>query len=985
MRKAMLKNTFRSIKNTFGRFIAIFAIIALGSGFFSGIKAASPDMKKNARNYYNEHSLADIHIISTLGFEQDEADDISSFDGGFYAEGAYSSDLFIEGDYISRKAVKVYSYDPNGSFNYPETVEGRLPQSSNECAVDYKFRGSEQPKIGDKITLSASGEDDISDTLSQNEFTVVGLVKLPMYISFERGTTSIGNGTLNGYVLIPKESFDLDVYTDVYVKIDEAAKLDPFKDEYDSFIEDKISSLEDFGKAEVEKRVKKITDEAYEEINDAKDEVSDSQKELDDAKEKLADGEVEYNDGLRAIEKLKAVSDKLNNVLSDYETDAVSDQSEISELIDELNRGDFFAADDDLVQLLTGYMSIPAAYDNGTKAACKNGLEQYISAIDESIANNSDKLADARSELDEAAEEIADGEKKLKDAQLEIADAEKEVADRTKDAKWYVMSRKDIYPSFGNYGDDCDKVDAIAKVFPVFFILIAALVCWTTMTRMVEEQRIQTGTFKALGYSYGEIMGQYILYAALASIPGVIAGVALGLNTIPKLIFTCYKSIYAFDTFSAPFRWDYAAYCTVAACLCTGLSSFMACRVELISKPAELMRPKPPKNGKRIFLERITPLWSRMKFTTKVTFRNLFRYKSRVIMMIIGIGGCTALLVTGFGLRDSIVSIVDRQYSRVFVYDAITAVDDEKADYSEVKAAAEKTGLVDASMFAMQKVDELYSEKSSAEVYLIVPEDENGISEFFDIHNRVTKEHYNVSDNGIIINEKLARLLDVKLGDSVYFTKGNPVEIIGIMENYTFNYVFISSGGFDKLGLDYELKNNVMFINMNDASKESELSEALVERDDVLAVSYSSSGSDSFRTLVSSLSFIVILVIVCAGALAFVVMFNLTNINVNERLHELATIKVLGFYDGEVAAYIYRENTISAFMGMLAGLVLGVFFEGFVRRTCEVESVMFAPDIPAYCFFAAAGLTAFFAVFVNVMLYFRLKKIDMAASLKSVE
>lgn len=985
MKKAMLKNTFRSIKNTFGRFIAIFAIIALGSGFFSGIKAASPDMKKNARNYYNEHSLADIHIISTLGFEQNEADDISSFDDGFYAEGAYSSDLFIEGDNISRKAVKVYSYDPNGSFNYPEIVEGRLPQSSNECVVDYKFRGSEQPKIGDKITLSASGEDDISDTLSQNEFTVVGLVKLPMYISFERGTTSIGNGTLNGYVLIPKESFDLDVYTDVYVKIDEAAKLDPFKDEYDSFIEDKISSLEDFGKVEIEKRVKKITDEAYEEINDAKDEVSDSQKELEDAKEKLADGEVEYNDGLRAIENLKAVSDKLNNVLSDYETDAVSDQSEITELIDELNRGDFFAADDDLVQLLTGYMSIPAAYDNGTKAACKNGLEQYISAIDEEIAKNSDKLADARSELDDAAEEIANGEEKLKDAQLEIADAEKEVADRTKDAKWYVMSRKDIYPSFGNYGDDCDKVDAIAKVFPVFFILIAALVCWTTMTRMVEEQRIQTGTFKALGYSYGEIMGQYILYAALASIPGVIAGVALGLNTIPKLIFTCYKSIYAFDTFSAPFRWDYAAYCTVAACLCTGLSSFMACRVELISKPAELMRPKPPKNGKRIFLERITPLWSWMKFTTKVTFRNLFRYKSRVIMMIIGIGGCTALLVTGFGLRDSIVSIVDRQYSRIFVYDAITAVDDEKADYSEVKAAAEKTGLVDASMFAMQKVDDLFSEKSSAEVYLIVPEDENGISEFFDIHNRVTKEHYNVSDNGIIINEKLARLLDVKLGDSVYFTKGNPVEIIGIMENYTFNYVFISSGGFDKLGLDYELKNNVMFINMNDTSKESELSEALVERDDVLAVSYSSSGSDSFRTLVSSLSFIVILVIVCAGALAFVVMFNLTNINVNERLHELATIKVLGFYDGEVAAYIYRENTISAFMGMLAGLVLGVFFEGFVRRTCEVDSVMFAPDIPAYCFLAAAGLTALFAVFVNVMLYFRLKKIDMAASLKSVE
>lgn len=985
MKNTMLKNTFRSIKNTFGRFIAIFAIIALGSGFFSGIKAASPDMKKNAWNYYNEHLLDDIHIMSTLGFEENEIEDIGSFDESIYAEGVYSTDLFIESDFVSRKAVKVYSYDAESNFNIPEIIEGRLPQSDNECVVDYKFRGSEQPKIGEKITLSSSDNEDISDTLSKTEYTVVGYVKLPMYISFERGTTSIGDGTLNGYVLIPKDNFDLEVFTDAYVRINGTEKLDPFKSEYDELIEAKIDSLEEFGETAIEKRVKKITDEAYEEINDAKAEVSDSQKELDDAKEKLVDGEIEYNDGLRAVERLEFVSDQLNDVLSDYETDAVSNPSEISELIDRLNQGDFFAADDDLVQLLTGYMSIPAAFDNGTKAACKNGLEQYISAIDKSITDNSYELAKARSELDDAADEIADGEEKLKDAQAEIADAEREVADKTKDAKWYVMSREDIYPSFGNYGDDCDKVDAIAKVFPVFFILIAALVCWTTMTRMVEEQRIQTGTFKALGYSYGEIMGQYILYAVLASIPGVIAGVALGLNIIPKLIFTCYKSIYAFETFSSSFRWDYAAYCAIAACLCTGLSSFMACRVELISKPAELMRPKPPKNGKRIFLERITPLWSRMKFTTKVTFRNLFRYKSRVIMMIIGIGGCTALLVTGFGLRDSIVSIVDRQYSNVFIYDAIAALDDGKADYDEVTAAAENTGFVESSMFAMQKVDDLYSDERSAEVYLIIPEDKNAISAFFDIHNRVTKEHYDLSDNGIIINEKLARLLDVKLGDSVYFEQGHSVEVVGIMENYTFNYAFISSGGYDKLGLDYELKNNVMFINLKDTSRESELSEALVERDDVLAINYSSSGSDSFRTLVSSLSFIVILVIVCAGALAFVVMFNLTNINVNERLHELATIKVLGFYDGEVAAYIYRENSISAFMGMVAGLVMGVFFEGFVRRTCEVEVVMFAPDIPAYCFWAAAGLTALFAVLVNIMLYFRLKKIDMAASLKSVE
>ncbi|MGN0552031.1 MAG: FtsX-like permease family protein [Oscillospiraceae bacterium] len=985
MKKTMLKNTFRSIKNTFGRFIAIFAIIALGSGFFSGIKAASPDMKKNAWNYYNEHNLDDIHIMSTLGFEQNEVDDIKALNNDFYTEGAYSTDFFIESDTVSRKPVKLYSYNAERNMNIPELVEGRLPKSADECVVDYKFRGSEQPEIGEKVRFSASGEDDISDTLSRTEYTVVGYIKLPMYISFERGTTSIGNGNLNGYVLIPEENFCLEVYTDVYVKINGAEKLDPFTEDYDTFIDEKIEYLEEFGEAEIEKRVKNITAEAYVEINDAKAEIEDSRKEIEEAKEKLTDGENEYNDGLKSVDDLNGVIDQLNQLLIDYESDSVQSIDEVTDAVNMLNQHDFFAVDETLEQLLTGYMSIPTAYDNGTKAACKQGIEQYIAGLEDNIPEIEESLAEARIELDDAAAEIKDGEEKLNEAQEEIADAEREVAEKTEDAKWYVMCRDDIYPGFGNYGDDCDKVDAIAKVFPVFFILIAALVCWTTMTRMVEEQRTQTGTFKALGYGYGDIMGQYILYAVLASIPGVLIGVTLGLNVLPKIIFACYKSMYAFESFSAVFRLDYVIGCAVAACLCTGLSSFMACRMELVSKPAELMRPKPPKNGKRIFLEKITPLWSRMKFTTKVTFRNLFRYKSRVIMMIIGIGGCTALLLTGFGLRHSIVSIVDRQYTDVFVYDAIVAVDDETADYDAIKNEAEKTGFVEESMYALQKSDELFSDNDSADVYLIVSDKNDDIDKFFDIHNRESREHYDLSDNGVIINEKLARLLDVKIGDSVYFVQGYPVEVVGIMENYTFNYAFINSDGFNKLGLDYELIDNVLFLNMNDTSKESELSEAIVDRDDILAVSYSSSGSDSFRTLVSSLSLIVVLVIVCAGALAFVVMFNLTNINVNERLHELATIKVLGFYDGEVAAYIYRENTISAFMGMFAGLVVGIFFEKFVIKTCEVDSVMFAPDIPAYCFLAAAGLTIVFAVFVNVMLYFRLKKIDMAASLKSVE
>lgn len=974
MKNTLLKNTFRSISKTVGRFIAIFSIIALGSGFFSGIKAASPDMKKNAWNYFNEHSLDDIHIISTLGFEDDELDKITSADEDFYCEGGYSTDVFMKSDLANCKAIKLYSYNCNAKLNKVEIIDGRLPESDNECVIDYLM--TDKPKIGEKAVFSIPENTEL--TLKETEYTVVGYVKLPMYISTERGTTSIGNGILSGYVLVPYENFDIDVYTDVYVKSDYAEKLNPFTDEYESFIDKKIDLLENVSKDSIKNRIHKITDEAYVEIDKAKSELSEQRTILLDSKKQLEEGQISYNNGYIAVTQMRSVVAELNNVISEY-NETVATNDEINLFIDNINKDDIFTVDETLVQLLTGYMSVPAEYDDGTKTTCKNGLEQYVLALNEQIENTSSELENAARELEQAENEILDGEQKLDEAQLEIAKTEYDLYKSTKDAQWYVFNREDIYPAYGNYNDDCDKVDAIAKVFPVFFILIAALVCWTTMTRMVEEQRTQTGTLKALGYGYSEIMGQYVLYALLANIPGVVFGVTLGINVLPKLIFICYNSMYTFDTFSAEFRWDYMLGCAVAACLCTGLSAFLSCRIVLSSKPAELMRPKPPKNGKRIWLEKITAIWSRMKFTTKVTFRNLFRYKSRVIMMIIGVGGCTALLLTGFALRHSIVSIVDRQYSNIFVYDAIAAIDEDKADYTEIKKDASDFN----SMFAMQKTDEIYSENSSAEVYLVVTDTDEDITPFFNIHNRKSNEHYNISDEGVIINEKLSRLLDVKIGDNVYFNNNNPVKIIGIMENYTLNYAFIGSKLFNKLGLDYELKNNVMFLKSE--NYEMPDTEKLVSRDDILIVSYAEDGNESFSKLVDSLSFIVILIIVCAGALAFVVMFNLTNINVNERMHELATIKVLGFFDGEVAAYIYRENSISAFMGMLVGLLIGVFFEKFVIKTCEVDSVMFAPDIPLYCFLASTALTIAFALLVNLMLYFRLKKIDMATSLKSVE
>ena len=525
-----------------------------------------------------------------------------------------------------------------------------------------------------------------------------------------------------------------------------------------------------------------------------KTEMEENQTKLAEAEKTLAENEKQIAEGepqlLEAEKKVAAGREKYQQGLAEYTQSAAQIAA---------GRVRYEAG---LVQ----YNSGKTEYDTGYKefSEKKEEFDKGVAEYEEGVQ----KLEDAKAQYEQGLIDYEDGkyefETKIADAEKELSDARDKIAEAG-NAQWYIFTRDDN-SGYSEYDSNAERINRIAAIFPVFFLLVAGLVCLTTMSRMVEEQRTQTGTLKALGYGYGEIMGQYILYAVLASIPGVIVGLLLGLGIIPKIIFDCYKSMYAFTDITLRFRFDYLIGCAAAACICTGFSSFMACRIELASKPAELMRPRPPKNGKRILLERVTFLWNRFKFTTKVTFRNLFRYKSRVIMMIIGVGGCTALLLTGFGLRHSIVSIVDRQYTDVFGYDAVIAVDDEEADYDEIEKAVNDMGLVTESMYAMQKVDDVSANGKTYEVYLIAVDKNEDISRFFDIHNRVSGEKYELSDEGIVINEKLARLLDVKIGDSVKFD--NSVKVTGIMENYTFNYVFMTKELFNKLNFDYECDEN---------------------------------------------------------------------------------------------------------------------------------------------------------------------------------
>lgn len=603
------------------------------------------------------------------------------------------------------------------------------------------------------------------------------------------------------------------------------------------------------------------------------------------------------------------------------------------------------------------------------------------------------KLDDGQAELDQAKKDYEEGkaesDQKIADAQKELDDAEQELAD-VKTPVWYVWDR-DNNPGYTSYQDDAGKIDAIASVFPLFFILVAALVCLTTMTRMVEEQRTQIGTLKALGYSSRTIMAKYLWYAIAASIIGSVIGLLIGFSLFPKIIIDAYNLRYFLPEGITPFRWDYAFWCTVVAIAVTGVSAWSAGYKELREQPAQLMRPKAPPKGKRVLLEKWNWLWSKLNFTQKVTIRNLFRYKKRVLMTVIGIAGCTALMLTGFGLQYSVGAIVDKQFQEIFVYDALGSLDDETTadDLAAIqKQVADTPGVRSEMLIYYKGMDASVGSSEKISVTAFVPGEPQEIGSYISLHTREEKKPLTLSNDGAIVNEKLAKLLKLKEGGVFTLTdaEGNTAQakIVGITENYAMNYVYMTPDYYAQL-FGSKPVNNMFAMDMEEGADLSALSETLLTYDHVQGLSYASDTTEQFADMVDSLGSIMLVIIISAGLLAFIVMYNLVNINVTERIRELATIKVLGFYDKEVSAYIYRENTISAVIGMLVGLFAGIFLERFVISTAEVDIVMFAPEIPWTAFFYAGALTLVFAFVVNFVLHFKLKKIDMVESMKSIE
>lgn len=1137
MKNVLFREALREIRHSRNRFLSILAIVAIGSGFFSGVKAACPDMKMTAEQYFSESNLADLHLVSTWGFDEDDLSQLSSEEDIRVMEPCYTYDVLAESADGDQLVIKTIGYNADAQLNLPRLHEGRLPEAKNECVIGTSSLGETHWEIGDSITLSGDGED-LSESMDTTSFTVVGIAQLPQYFGYSYGTTTISDGVLDGIMLIPEEDYTLDVYTDVYLTLKSTEGLSYFSDEYEEAVEATNDRLEDLANVRSETRYDDTITEANDKIADAEAEIADGEQqladgeaELADARAELDDGWTEYYDGKAEAEKELAdaqaeIDDgarKLADGEATWQTNYDSYQQGVTQLADSRKQLDDYIAQADALesqlnesaaaieqgnQLLNGLQGIYTGFadqsvpdtsmldentqsviaasasldstlpdlltgyvtsDGAAKQQYAAGLEQVISNAQTTMAENQalyeegqtslaqlrqgitdgeaeyaagqKELEDAKAQLDsgrqeldnsraeleqgrrdletaradteaelaDALAELEDGEKEYEDglaeyeserqdAEVQIADARQEIADAQEELadlekpEWYLLDH-DSFPGVGTISDDAEKVDAIAAVFPVFFVLVAALVCLTTMTRMVEEERTQIGTLKALGFSRSAVMFKFILYAVLASVIGSIVGCLLGLKLLPYVIISCYKAMYQVPYILMPIRWGYLAGCMAVSVFCTSLVTVITCYEVMNTVPAQLMRPKSPKNGKRILLERVGFFWKRLSFSGKVTCRNLFRYKSRVLMTVIGVAGCTALMLTGFGLRYAIGSISDRQYGEIFAYDSTLSLSDNLSDEqieTLTEEAADTDGISGVLAMTSKQTDVLSSDskKTVTSVTIYIPAEPDMLDGFIHLRDSESGEQLSLTDEGCIITEKLSRLLSVKAGDSIYLRDSNgerrEVLVTGIAETYVSHYIYMTPTLYESLYREQPEPTALLLTMAEDADTDS-TSASLLHLDGVQGVIGMSYYSDAFSDLVASLNMIVWVLIGAAAALAVIVMYNLININVSERIRELATIKVLGFYDREVSDYICRENTAAALMGMLVGLVGGIALEEFVVNTAEVDVVLFVHGLPVSAYLLAAGLTIVFILLVNQIVHFSLKKIDMVESLKSVE
>ena len=849
MVKVHFKNSIKSIIKSRRRFLSILIMAFLGVGFFSGLKACGPDMKEMLDNYVDNNKMYDIKIQSTLGLTEDDLKIVRKIDNVLKVFPSKEKDSLVK---INNKQ-EVAQLIPYDDVNIPHVVEGRLPKNNNECVIDKLYNKS---LLGKYITID------------NKKLKIVGYVESPLYMSTDRGTSLLGNGTVALFIYVNKDFLESDYYTSFNILVKDAKQEVTSSKKYNKLVDNVIEDINKIKKTQEEKRYESIIDEANNKIKEALELYTNNKQELD------------YN----------------YNLVSSFMTE-------------------------------------------------------------------------------EMKKEFEDNYKKLEEAKEKI-DNEKEKLDKISKGTWYIQKRKNN-TGYTSIIEAIQTIDNIANMFPIIFYMVAILISLTSMTRMIEEERIEIGTLKSLGYTNLTIMSKYLLYSFLACIIGGVLGMSLGFYLLPGIVWKLYSLFYyAVPGFVCKYRLLSGIIGTLFAFICIGGATYIVASSELKEQASQLMRPKAPKNGKKILLENIPFIWKHFNFSNKVTTRNIFRYKKRSITTIIGISGCTALLVTGFGIKDSVIEIPNKQFKEIIKYDSSIILSND----SEIEKIVDK---IKPEIYVESKGISgiIESKEKDFETNIVVFKNNTELNKVYDLKALKDKKKLTLDDEGIIITDKIAKSLNKKINDNIKINIDGinyKLKIKGITKNYVGHYIYMNKKYYESTISKYET--NMLLVKGSNAKNKE-----ILKFDSVSSINRVSKMIKNASIMFDAMNYVVILLIIASALLDFVVLYNLANVNISERQREIATLKVLGFYDKEVDHYINKENIIFTIIGIILGMVFGIFIIDLIVASIEIDNLRIIRYIKPISFVYSALITITFSFIVNIIIHFILKKINMIESLKSIE
>ena len=983
MKSMMKRTTIREIKHSFGRYFAIIAIIALGVGFLAGLKVTRKAMIISANQYLTDGQFFDFRLLSTLGFEKQDVEALRDKEDVRFVEGAVSADIIYVNELGNDSVLKAHSL--TDQINQVVLIAGNMPKEPDECVVDSNL--FPEDAIGTTITFSENNREDDLKNFTYKSYKITGIVKSPYYIQFERGNTSIGSGKISGFIYLLRDGFQMDYETEIFVKFKDDYLI--YSEEYKDYIDNKEDDWKSYCEEQGERRYQSIFNEANEEYKKAQTELEEEKskalREFSDAEKKLQEGEAQIITGEEQIKKAEIELSEKNALILSQEKELLLAQKDIEEQKQMLSLLPQIP-DEVAEKLIVAQTQIDTG--NATINSAKKKLadaEKVLQEKKNEIEVAKDELAVGKQEYEEA---YSDFQNQMREAEDKLADAKKEIENIQK-PDTYVLGRN-TNVGYVLFENDSNIVNGISNVFPVFFFLVAIMVCMTTMNRMVDEQRTQIGVLKALGYSKPVIMSKYMFYSGSAAVVGGLVGYFLGTYCLPLVIWNTYGIMYVMGKFYYVFDWKLAVISLTVAITCTLGTTWFSCRYVLKEVAASLMRPKSPKAGKRVFLEYVPFLWSRLNFLQKVSVRNIVRYKKRFFMMILGISGCTALLVTGFGIRDSVADVAVQQFQEIEIYDLSITLQNDIYDIKESESEAiiqvlnnyqSKYLLADNSTMDLVINDKIKS------LNVVMVKDPDEVGSFIDIHTKEGEPIAYPDVGEVVICNKIADTYDLDIGDEIILRTGDMqelnVSVSAICANYVYNYVYINPQTYSEQIEDPSYK--TIYTILPDEEDAHTVSAELMKQNQVTGVTIMKDMMERFTSMMDSLNYIVLVTLFCAAALAFIVLYNLNNINITERVREIASIKVLGFYKKETASYVFRENMALTAIGSGVGLFLGKLLHSYVMNEINIDVVSFNIHITVISYLCSIGLTFAFAWMINILMSGKLDRINMAVSLKAVD